>query len=113
VIGVTDSGMMERLADAAKRGLEVGKRFARLDEPWSGFLNQVRNQVERIVVSHRVSKKVSGALHKETNYSTKDLGDAENVRRHRVELRDLSATDVISDDVIADPGVRKLVQEKL
>jgi CRISPR-associated endonuclease Csn1 len=113
VIAVTDQGMVQRLNNAAKRGW-VGRpgRFGHFDEPWPGFRNELKKEVmEKLVVSHRVSKKVSGALHKDTNYSTKEFG--QGVRRHRVLLTDLSEKDVLSDDVIADPGVRKLVRQRL
>ena len=113
VIAVTDQEMVQRLNNAAKRGW-VGRpgRFGQFDEPWPGFRNELRKEVtENLVVSHRVSKKVSGALHKETNYSLKEFG--KGVRRHRVALANLSEKDVLSDEVIADSGVRRLVREKI
>jgi len=115
VIAATDQEMVERLNSAAKHGrLDGPGRFGNFDAPprWPGFRSELKRKViENVVVAHRVSKKVSGALHKDTNYSPTDWG--ENKHRHRVALVDLGEKDVMSDDVIADPGVRKLVRDKL
>jgi CRISPR-associated endonuclease Csn1 len=112
VIGLTDAGMMKRLSDAAQRApLEGRRRFAGLEAPWVNFVDTIRQQIDQIVVSHRVSKKVSGALHKETNYSPQEFG--QSVRRHRVPLKDLTMKDIERDDVIADRGVRELIRKKL
>jgi CRISPR-associated endonuclease Csn1 len=112
VIGLTSAAMIKRLADAAERAPREGRRrFASLEAPWPKFVETVREEIDRIVVSHRVSKKVSGALHKETNYSLREFGLSD--RRHRVALRDLSADDIMSETVIPDKGVRETVQRKL
>jgi CRISPR-associated endonuclease Csn1 len=112
VIALTNTAMIKQLSDAAQRApLEHRRRFASLEAPWLNFADSVRAEIGRIVVSHRVSKKVSGALHKETNYSSKEYGV--NTRRHRVMLTDLSQKDVMSESVIVDRGVRELVREKL
>jgi CRISPR-associated endonuclease Csn1 len=112
VIGLTDAGMIKRLSDAAQRApLEGRKRFAPLEGPWPNFADAVRAEIGKIVVSHRVSKKVSGALHKDTNYSCRDFGDSE--RRHRVTLTSLSEKEVMNDSIIGDAPVRRMVREKL
>ncbi|MGH9359661.1 MAG: type II CRISPR RNA-guided endonuclease Cas9, partial [Terriglobia bacterium] len=70
VIALTDPGIVKRLSDAAERAPGEGRRkFAALEGPWPDFVDSVRAEIDRIVVSHRVSKKVSGALHEETLYS--------------------------------------------
>ncbi|HKT12983.1 MAG TPA: type II CRISPR RNA-guided endonuclease Cas9, partial [Terriglobia bacterium] len=70
VIGLTDAAMIKRLSDAAQRApFEHRRRFASLEAPWPNFTDSVRGEIDKIVVSHRVSKKVSGALHEETIYS--------------------------------------------
>jgi CRISPR-associated endonuclease Csn1 len=111
VIALTNDSMIKRLADAAARGQELGKRFGPLEGPWPNFVDSVRAQIDKIVVSHRVSKKISGALHKETIYSPKV--DEKGRRHHRVALTELSQKDLTSDNVIIDAGVRKRVQERL
>lgn len=109
VIGLTDAAMIKRLSDAAQRAqLEHRRRFASLEAPWPNFVDSVRTEIDRIIVSHRVSKKVSGALHEETIYS-RPMGKDGEVRV-RKPLDSLSRPEV---EKIADEGVRKLVQQKL
>jgi len=128
VIGLTDQGMIKRLSDAAQRApLEHRRRFAALDGPWPNFTDSVRGEIGKIVVSHRVSKKVSGALHEETIYSRPFAVAAVSDRRPRSGKNggeDTAATvvrvrkrlDAITKpeiEAIVEPSVRKLVQEKL
>jgi CRISPR-associated endonuclease Csn1 len=69
-IALTSPATVKQLSDAAQRApLEHRRRFASLPTPWPDFVDSVRDVIDSIVVSHRVSKKVSGALHEETNYS--------------------------------------------
>lgn len=111
VIGLTDAGMMKRLSDAAQRApLEGRRRFASLDAPWPNFVDSVRQQIDRIVVSHRVSKKVSGALHEETIYSRRFSTPMEGEVRVRKLLKNLTKTEV---EDIADSRVKQIVLEKL
>jgi CRISPR-associated endonuclease Csn1 len=113
-IALTSAATVKQLSDAAQRApLERRRRFATLQSPWPDFVDSVRQEINRIVVSHRVSKKVSGALHKDTIYSPKQ--DAQGFRHRRVMLTELSAKDVMNEDepVIVDPVVRALAREKL
>jgi len=97
------------LSDAAQRApSEHRRRFASVPGPWPGFVDSVRGQIEKITVSHRVSKKVSGALHEETIYGRRSEGASG--RRVRKPLAALSKSEV---GEIADPSVRKLVLDKL
>ncbi len=55
------------LSDAAQRASqERRRRFGSVQAPWPEFVDTVRDEVGKIVVSHRVSKKVSGPMHEET-----------------------------------------------
>ena len=115
VIGLTDPRMVKRLSDAAEHAPLVGRRrFAPLEGPWPDFADTVRQEIGRIVVSHRVSKKVSGALHEETIYSRFDAEASKDSPLREPRLRqwinELSAKDV---ENIADEGVRSRVREKL
>ena len=108
VIGLTDAGMVKRLSDAAQRASSTGrKRFAALQGPWPNFVDTVREAIDRIVVSHRVSKKVSGALHEETIYSSAKADGSVRVRKPLAALTKNEVED------IADEGVRALVLSKL
>lgn len=119
VIAATDQEMVRWLNDAAKRR-QLGDpgRFSDFSAPprWPTFRNELKREVtvespERIQVSHRISKKVSGAIHKETNYSLREFG--KGVRRHRVALRDLSADKIMNEKVIPDKGLRDATRKKL
>ena len=109
VIGLTDAAMIKRLSDAAQRApLERRRRFGSLESPWPNFTDTVRAEVDKIIVSHRISKKVSGALHEESIYSHL-VGDKGEVRI-RKPLASLTKPEVGN---IADEGVRKLIQKRL
>jgi len=108
VIALTDAGMVKRLSDAAQRASSAGrKRFAALEGPWPNFVETVREAINGIVVSHRVSKKVSGALHEETIYSSPRADGSVRVRKPLAALTKNEVED------IADDGVKALVLAKL
>ena len=108
VIALTDAGMVRRLSDAAQRASSAGrKRFAALEGPWPNFVDTVRERINGIVVSHRVSKKVSGALHEETIYSSPGADGSVRVRKPLAALTKSEAEE------IADDGVKALVLSKL
>jgi CRISPR-associated endonuclease Csn1 len=108
-IALTSPGTVKQLSDAAQRApIEHRRRFGSLQAPWPDFVDCVRDVIDSILVSHRVSKKVSGALHKETLYSAK--GHAEVERRVRKPLSQLTKSEV---EDIADEEVKRRVLEKL
>lgn len=113
-IALTDAGTVKMLSDAAERATSEGRRrFGRVEEPWPGFLDDVRQAVEGISVSHRISRKVNGPLHEETNYGPSKRRDAHGKSesfRVRKRLDALSPADV---KLIADERVRELVEKKL
>lgn len=112
VIALTDQRAVKRLADAAERAPQEHRRkFASLEGPWPDFADSVRQEVERIVVSHRVSRKVSGALHEETVYSPPIQGK-EGVKEYHVRkpLASFTSNDLAA---IADSRVKELVLQKL
>jgi CRISPR-associated endonuclease Csn1 len=108
-IALTDAGALKILSDAARRApLEHRRRFASIPGPWPNFVDSVREQIGKIIVSHRASKKVSGALHEETNYG---MPSGQNgSRRVRKLLASLSTSELQS---VADRSVKKLVIEKV
>lgn len=70
VTGVTEQKHLGGLAASKydKGGIEF-------DAPWEGFRDQVAERINGINVSHRVTRKVSGQLHDETNYGPTGLKD--------------------------------------
>lgn len=69
VIALTDESTIQQLSRAAERGFYRGKPFAPLEGRWLNFVPSIKAEIDRVVVSHRVSKKVSGPLHGDTFFS--------------------------------------------
>jgi len=86
------------------------RAFRRVPAPWASFVESVRPHIERMIVSHRPEHKVSGALHKETNYGRPYRYGGKSVVNVRRPLDTLS-TDQVNN--IVDAAVRKAVLEKL
>ncbi|HEX5482901.1 MAG TPA: type II CRISPR RNA-guided endonuclease Cas9, partial [Terriglobia bacterium] len=119
-IALTSDSTIQQLSRAAERASERGQRkLESLDGPWgkdlAEFIDSVREQIDKIIVSHRVSRKVSGALHEETIYSPpfkriNAKGKAVEVVHVRKKLSAITASEI--EDIV-DDAVRKRVQEKL
>ncbi|HET7099683.1 MAG TPA: hypothetical protein VFJ52_00920, partial [Terriglobia bacterium] len=112
-IALTSDSTIQGLSRVATIARERAQRkLDSLKGPWgkdlAEFVDSVRAEVDKIVVSHRVSKKVSGALHEETIYS-RPMGE-KGEARVRKPLASLTKSEV---EKIADNGVRKLVRQKL
>lgn len=111
-VALTEPGVIKALSDAAERAARRPRRlFEDMEPPWPGFLDDVRNTVAGIVVSHRVSRRLSGALHEETIYSPPRTDpDGRECHHVRKPLRALGTNEV---QHIVDDRVRALVEEKL
>ena len=81
VVGVTDRGLMQRIARAAglAEDQDLDRLFADLDQPWQGFRDDLRDALQPITISHkpdhgrtRLPRKdhdiTSGRLHNDTAY---------------------------------------------
>ncbi|MEQ8750294.1 MAG: hypothetical protein RIC52_11000, partial [Amphiplicatus sp.] len=79
VIGVIDRSLVQRLSTiAAKEEREgIERRLADLDEPFDGFVDQVRARIDTLMVTHRAKhghfdagdpSHTSGKLHEDTYY---------------------------------------------
>lgn len=93
-------------------------RNPHLPEPWPTIRRDAEAATAVIVVSHRVRRKVSGPLHKETTYGDTGRDDAKTgdyrlfVTRKRLDA--MTKSEVFSDDPevgIVDPQVREDVQD--
>jgi CRISPR-associated endonuclease Csn1 len=115
-IALTDESTIQQLSRAAQQAPQLGRRrFAPVQAPWPDFVDSVRAEIGRVVVSHRPSRKVSGALHEETLYSkSMPVPDSqksqEKAARVRKPLERLSKSEV---EDIADLTVREMVQKRL
>lgn len=115
VIALCDQTAIQRLTRACdfelrrKEARESGKRIYHLratgdgfDAPWEGFREAVGTALNGIWVSHRPRHKVSGPLHKETNYGKKP--DGKLVVRKKV--KDLSKKEI---EGICDPAIKGII----
>ncbi|MBC6440136.1 MAG: type II CRISPR RNA-guided endonuclease Cas9 [Rhodospirillales bacterium] len=127
VIAATDRGLIKQISDAARRGEGDGlsaEEVARTTpEPWEGFRGDVRNQLNRIIVSHRAdhgridpsAKKrgqdsTSGQLHNDTAYGIVD----EQSVVSRKPLLSLTSDDIARTSMgkrIRDPYLQSLLSE--
>lgn len=114
VVALSDQRAVKFLAEAAKRADDMFRRraFERVEEPWSGFRDEAVARVEAINVSHRQSRKVSGALHQESNYSRPIRSPGGIGHRIRKELHKLTPSEV-TGDAIVDRRAREAVRAVL
>lgn len=97
------------------------RSFRNLPAPWVNFVDSIRPQIENMVVSHRPEHKVSGRLHKDSNFGAKESVVGETTYRHiRVPIcakktasnPDGSLSPKKINDIV-DPAVRAAVLAKL
>ena len=114
VIALTDETTIQKFARAAQQADEEHRRRLNFPAPWPDFVPSVREAVGRIVVSHRVDRRVQAKIHDDTLYSKayqrKQKGKLVEVRRVRKPLANISANKI---DSIVDPAVREAVRAKL
>ncbi len=106
VIALTNRSRLQALAKSMsdRTNLREGEL---LDEPWENFRDTIKERVAKVWVSHRVERKVSGALHEETQYGKTDRPDWWVTRKP---VDSLKANEIPN---IRDPLIRDLVISKL
>jgi CRISPR-associated endonuclease Csn1 len=112
VVALADQSLVKMLSDCAKRADLARRRLLdRLPPPWEGFNERVRELVDGIVISHRVSKRVRGALHEETFYGKprKDEKGKQYVHQ-RIPIEKLTPKNI---ENIVDPIIQECVRQKL
>ncbi|MGD9647855.1 MAG: type II CRISPR RNA-guided endonuclease Cas9 [Pirellulales bacterium] len=104
VVALTTRSHLQRLAQARDQ--------AALEEPWEGFREAVVAAVNAINVSHRVRRKVRGALHEDTIYGPvyENGGQVPGRFVHRKALTALTPSMVPQ---IRDTAIRELVLARL
>ncbi|RMG34355.1 MAG: type II CRISPR RNA-guided endonuclease Cas9, partial [Planctomycetota bacterium] len=115
VIALTDAAVIQRYSRASQQSeSRLGRIQVELPEPWPDFVQSVQRAIDCIVVSHRAKRRLSGALHEETNYGIRNVlrpnGRVDQVVTVRKRLDQMSSEEV---QRIIDPVVRQLVLEKL
>lgn len=115
-IALASDAIIKRLSDAAVDPWAHRRRlFAPIEPPWPTFVEDVRDAINRVNVSRRVSRKLAGKLHDDSYYSkpyTQPGKDGKPVQVHRIR-KPLHAMSVNEIEAIVDPHIRKLVQDKL
>lgn len=110
-------GVTQRLARYWQDSDNPGAPKPHLPPPWATIRSDAEQAVADIVVSHRVRKKLSGPLHKETVYGdTKENVSGKRGQNYRVfvsrsNVEDLSKSDlnVKNKDLWPDQKLRELV----
>jgi len=76
----------------ALKEVSAASKYGRLDKlsierfpmPWDGFRHDIGAQVKSITISHRVMRKIRGALHEETAYGSLKLTNEKNTEMYAV-----------------------------
>ena len=111
VIALTDASAIQAVSRASERARLDHRHGFHVDDPWKGFLDEVRSVIGAIQVSHRPDHHLRGALHAESLYSpARSERGAEPRHRIRKWLSSLTPAQVRE---IVDPEVRKAVDAKL
>jgi len=111
VVALTDPGAVQALSRASERSRLDHRHGFRVEEPWNGFLDEVRATIRGIRVSHRPDHHLRGALHAESLYSPpRSERGGEPRSRIRKPLSSLAAGNVAE---IVDEKVREAVERKL
>ena len=77
VIGCMTPGLENQLSRYHHKMDDIHARRPQFDPPWSGFRQSVEESLNQIIVSHKVRKKLSGAIHEGTYFgkTQKSEGD--------------------------------------
>lgn len=106
VIALTNRSRLQQLARIRREG-GTERTGEILPDPWPNFRASVEQTINAINVSHRVQRKVAGALHEETIYGpTAKPGEF-------VYRKPLGSLTPAMIDSIRDPAIRQLVVERL
>jgi len=107
VIAVTEPKHLRELGQS-----KYSQESIPFEQPWPDFRAELSEKVSHINVSHRATRKVSGALHEETAYGpTRQKGDkGQDTYVHRKPLEALTKAMVAR---IVDPVVRDIVRQRL
>lgn len=106
-------GMTQKLAGYWQAGESSGAEQPQLPRPWATIRTDAENAVEDIIVSHRVRKKVSGPLHKETIYGDTGKDDVQPSTTYRVFVKSKPVEELSKQELghIRDPRIREIVEE--
>ncbi|WP_372723218.1 type II CRISPR RNA-guided endonuclease Cas9 [Novipirellula sp.] len=106
VVALTNRSRLQSLSKTMRARISRNDD-GRVPVPWVNFRSSIARRIATINVSHRVERKVKGALHEETIYGKTDTA---NAWANRKPLADLTPAEV---NRIRDCAIRKLVIARL
>lgn len=106
-VALSTRAQVKALADACGDAEKAGRRRIVFRPPWSEFKLDVKAAIDSMTVSHRPMRRLSGALHDETNYGRPRMVEGKEVVHYRVPVIDLKTESDI--EKIVDPKVRASV----
>lgn len=108
-IALTTPGMVKELSLAAQRA-NINRLAKDMVQPWDNFYQDVKAMISNIIVSHRLDRRVRGALHQESYYGQNKDFKGKPYICIRKPISALSENDV---DNIVHTTIRKAVRDKL
>lgn len=110
VVALSDAAAVKAFADAAARSEFLRRRGnpSNVKPPWDGLRDEAKAAINKVIVSRRQSRKVSGKIHEDTNYS-KCCEEGHRVRR---ELSRLHPSE-INEGRIVDKRALEAIREAL
>lgn len=109
-VALSTRAQVKALADAFGDAEKAGRRRVVFRPPWSEFKLDVQAAIDSMPVSHRPMRRLSGALHEETNYGRPRMVDGKEVVHYRVPVTSLKNEEDIRK--IVDPKVRASVLQR-
>lgn len=99
--------MVQLLASAARDREERGQRRLILSPPWVGFQESLGKKIATLNVSLRPSRKLAGALHKDTMYSAPELVEGKEFVKVRKPVSSISNPAEIVDPTVRSAWISK------
>lgn len=111
VLAVVGQKWIQRLSEAAENAWKERKRrYASVEPPWVGFKEELDTAIQAMHISYRPDHRITGGLHKDTNYSYVGKNEREgDIVRVRKPVHLLGKDDI---EKIVDPAVRAVVAAK-
>jgi len=114
-IALTRSSVIQAMARSASMEpwQQDSRSWRTIPSPWKDFVPSIRPHIEQMVVSHRPEHKISGELHKGSNYARPYIYQGKTTVHSRCSIASLKVADIEAEDTIVDPAVRNAIRSKL
>ncbi|MGI8669042.1 MAG: type II CRISPR RNA-guided endonuclease Cas9, partial [Aridibacter sp.] len=100
VVALTDKSLFQYISRLAKRNREhLRKNLKGIEMPWESFLDDVKESIENITVSHAPTRRVRGKLLKETAYGATNEDDVFVVRKGIDELTKAMIPKIVDETI--------------